>query len=78
MKLNQIAADTTQLRSDNIIEISLLELLLKYETNKTKIDKINFTLTVFDDDGVTPLTIFDLKDSNGQPSILEICERRPR
>lgn len=76
--LNQISADTTQLRIDNTLQISLLELLLKYETNKTKIDKINFTLTIFDDDGVTPLTVFDLKDSTGSPSIVEICERVPQ
>lgn len=76
--LNEISADTTQLRNDNILEISILELLLKYERNKTSIDKINATLTIFNDDGVTPLTIFDLKDSNGLPSITEICERVPR
>jgi len=76
--LNEISADTTQLRADNIIEISILDLLLKYERNKTKIDKVNATLTVYDDDGVTPLTIFDLKNSTGAPSITEICERVPR
>lgn len=76
--LNEISADTTQLRADNIIEISILDLLLKYERNKTEIDKVNATLTIFDDDGVTPLTIFDLKNSTGAPSITEVCIRVPR
>lgn len=76
--LNQIKADTTQLVNSHIVEISLLELLLKYEKNKTKIDKSSYTLTIYDDDGITPLTIFDLKDDNGNPSIVAICERAPR
>jgi hypothetical protein len=76
--LNEIKADTTQLAADHVIEISILDLLLKYERNKTKIDKNNFTLTIFDDNGTTPLTIFDLKDSAGNPSIIEICERVPQ
>lgn len=75
---NQIHADTSQLRTDNTLQISLLDLLIKYESNKTILDKNLYTLTVYDDDGTTPLTIFDLKDSNGQPSIVEICQRIPR
>lgn len=76
--LNQIHADTSQLRIDNTLQISLLELLIKYESNKTILDKTNYTLTIFDDDGITPLTVFDLKDSTGQPSIVEICQRIPQ
>lgn len=76
--LNTIAADTSQLLSDNILEISILELLLKYERNKTSIDKVAMTLTIWDDDGLTPLTIFDLKDSTGAASVTEICIRDPQ
>jgi hypothetical protein len=76
--LNKIKADTTLLVADHITQISLLELLLKFETNKTAIDKNAATLTVFDDDGITPLQVFYLKDSNNQPSVAEICIRDPQ
>lgn len=52
--------------------------LHKYQKNKTKIDLINYTLTVYDDDGTTPLKVFDLKDQSGSPSTTAIYERDPR
>ena len=52
--------------------------ILKYSANRTKIDKIAKTLTVFDDNGTTPIKVFDLKDFNGVASITEIAERAPR
>jgi hypothetical protein len=77
-KLSLIHADTTQIRIDAASCNSLLTTLLKYERNRTRIDKTAFTLTIFDDDGVTPLKVFDLKDSAGNPSIIEVCERIPQ
>ena len=56
---------------------SLISLLLKYEKNRTRVDKNAFTLTVYDDDGVTPLKIFDLKDFTGASSYTEVAERSP-
>lgn len=50
----------------------------RYDTNRTKIDKAAFTLTVYADDGTTPITIYDLKDSAGVASVTEIFERVPR
>lgn len=35
------------------------------------------TLTIYDDDCTTPLQTFYLKDSNGNLSITEVCERVP-
>lgn len=52
-------------------------LLLKYQENRTVIDKLNNTLTVYDDDGVTPILTFTLLNSLGSPSTDEVAERVP-
>jgi hypothetical protein len=57
---------------------TLLQTLLKYSKNRTRIDKIAKTLTIYDDDTLTPIKVFDLKDDLGNPSITEIIERRPQ
>lgn len=75
---NQTAADAASIKIDVTSALSLITTLLKYETNRTKIDKIAKTLTVYDDDGITPLKVFDLKDSTGTPSVTEVCERDPQ
>lgn len=74
----------TQIKTDTgttIINLSTMQLLintlLKYERNRTKIDPTAHTLTVYDDDCSTPLTVFRLRDHNGNPSITEVCERSP-
>lgn len=56
---------------------ALINTMLKYERNRTKIDVAAATLTIFDDDCTTPLTVFNLKDHLGMPSISEVCERAP-
>jgi len=55
----------------------LLDILLKYETNRTKIDPVAKTLTVYDDNCTTPLRVFQLLDSTGTPSVESVCERKP-
>lgn len=57
---------------------ALLQTLAKYERNRTRIDVGAKTLTVYDDDGVTPIRVFDLKDSSGAASVTEVAERMPR
>lgn len=57
---------------------AILTALLKYEKNRTQINQTEKTMTVFDDDGVTVLQVFDLKDFTGQPSITTVAERTPR
>lgn len=52
--------------------------LLKYQGNKMLIDPLQFTMTVYDDDGTTPIKVFDLKDENGVSSITSILQRLPR
>ena len=56
----------------------LLKLLVKFEENRTRIDPTAKTLTIFDDDGTTPLHVFDLKDASGSASVTEVCERDPQ
>jgi hypothetical protein len=76
--INQTKADTATIIINQTTAASLIATLLKYEKNRTKIDKTAKTLTVYDDDGTTPLKVFDLKDSSGTPSIIEVCERAPQ
>lgn len=75
--LASVDANVDQLRLDVTAMYALVELLVKYETNRTRIDKDQKTLTVFDDDGVTPLQVFSLFNSEGNPSTDEVCERIP-
>lgn len=77
LKINEIAADTTQLRLDVTDMTTLVELLVKFERNRTRIDKAAKTLTVYDDDKTTPLHVFQLKDGTGALSTDEVCERDP-
>lgn len=56
---------------------ALLNLIAAILSNRTRIDTAAATLTVYDADCVTPLIIFDLKDQIGNPSVIEVCERRP-
>lgn len=75
--LTQVKSDTTSTMISQSSITSLINLLLKYEMNKTKIDPATATLTIYDDDCTTILHQFNLKDSLGNPSISEICERSP-
>lgn len=52
-----------------------LTLLKKIETGRWKI--VNKQLIMYEQDGVTPLLTFDLKDSAGQPSDVYVYERVP-
>jgi hypothetical protein len=56
----------------------MLVVLMKYQNNRTKVDPTQKTLTIYDDDDVTPLKVFDLKDFLGNSSITQIAERIPR
>lgn len=79
--LAQVKADTTAIVQNLYLNagsvMDLVNLLLKYETNRTKIDPVTKTLIVYDDNCTTPLRTFALFDHNGQPSVEEVCERRP-
>ena len=57
--------------------IDVMALLRKYEENRYVIDKINNTLTVYDNDNTTPILQFSLLDSTATPSTTEVAERLP-
>jgi hypothetical protein len=57
--------------------VTLANTLLKYQRNRTKVDQNAYTLTVYDDDGTTPIRIFDLRNFAGLPSLTEVAERIP-
>lgn len=75
--VNQISASTSTLLMDVNDVMTLVELAVKYQANRTKIDHTNAQMTIFDVDCVTPLRTFQLLDGNGNPSITEMCERVP-
>lgn len=58
--------------------IILVDEILKYDRNRTRIDKAARTLTVYDDDGTTPLRVFNLLDGTSTPSVTEVLERNPQ
>ena len=53
----------------------LIKGLVKHAQNRWKID--NNQLTIYDNDGTTPLYVFDLKDSSGNPTETNPYERVP-
>jgi hypothetical protein len=57
--------------------LDIVNILLNFDANRTKIDKVAKTLTVYADDNVTPIRVFRLLDSTGTPSVDEVCERVP-
>lgn len=74
--LNNTYTSVETIRTNDIPAVfMLLNLVRKYNTNRTKIDVTAKTLTVYDDDCVTPLRIFRLLDHVGTPSVSEVCER---
>lgn len=73
--LTQIKSDTTSVMVSQSTITSLINTVLKYERNRTRIDVAQATLTIYDDDGTTPLTTFSLKDHLGNLSVAEVCER---
>lgn len=76
--LQQIKADTTTIQVSEAAITTLITTLLKYERNRTKIDVAAAQLIIYDDDCITPLTTFDLRDFSGMPSVQEVCERVPQ
>lgn len=79
--LNQAAANIVSIANNLYVNPSsvmdLCQLLLSYETNRTKIDPLAKTLTIYEADCVTPLRVFQLLDTTGAPSITQVAERKP-
>lgn len=76
--IDEIKTDVDGLVTSNTSILSLVEILLKYSKNRTRVDQTAKTLTVYDDDTLTPIKVFNLKDFSGAPSITEVAERMPQ
>jgi hypothetical protein len=66
-----VAVDVADV-SDQVLEVS------KAALNRWKIDKNTATLTLYEDDGITPFKVYDLKDDEGDASTDKIFERVPQ
>ena len=76
--INLNRADISAIRTNDLpVLLDLIDLVRKYQTNRTKIDPVANTLTVYDDDCVTVLRVFHLLDSAGNPDVSNVCERDP-
>lgn len=71
----QAIANNLFLNSNSVLD--LCQLILAYDTNRTKIDPVAKTLTVYESNCTTPLRVFQLLDTTGAPSITEVAERKP-
>lgn len=69
--IESVSVDTTEM-------LTILAELRKANFNRSKIDPVAKTLTIYDDDAVTPIVIFDLLDTNQQSSTDEVAEKVPR
>ena len=70
-------AESTDYGSPVTSMAGVLREILAYDQNRTRIDDVANTLTIFEADGTTILRVFDLTDRNGIPSVAEIFERDP-
>jgi len=82
-----VSSRATQTSVDNVqtdidaIEVTLANIssviddILKYGKNNTKIDAVNKQLVIYDNDGIAEIKRYDLKDRDGVASIVEIFER---
>lgn len=78
LTVSTILTNTNSILSDVAVIDAIVDILLKFAQNRTLVDPIAYTLTVFDDNGTTPLHVFDLKDFTGSPSVDTIAERVPQ
>jgi len=75
--VQQIKADTTSISLSVISINAIVSALLQMETGRTRIDTNANTLTVYDTTCTTPMIVFNLRDSFGNPSVTDVCERSP-
>lgn len=70
-------AEILNMKARLVAVTNLVQTLLKYERNRTRVDQAQKRLYIYDDDGVTVLRSFDLRDFAGIPSVTQIAERVP-
>ncbi|MEL6853813.1 MAG: hypothetical protein AAFO83_01750 [Cyanobacteria bacterium J06607_13] len=72
------AAALTTIESNIGILLQEVAIARKGVTNRHLVDTATNTGTLFDDDGETPLYVFDLMDAVGSPASEQVYERTPR
>ena len=75
--VQQIKADTSAIYISVAGVNAIVQALLQMETGRTRIDTNANTLTVYDTTCTTPMIVFNLRDSFGNPSVTDVCERSP-
>lgn len=77
LTLSQIKANTDLLYLNVTDVLNIVKTILKYDTNRTKIDTVANVMIIYDDDCVTELRRFELLDATGAPNSDSVCERKP-
>lgn len=84
IQINDILTDISDIKSSILnIQLSLADMLTailfikKINSNRSKIDQNLKRMIIYDDDAITPLISFTLKDINANPSIDSIMEKIP-
>jgi len=82
--VNNIQTDVTAIDGKiDIIDVTINNILsvtqevLKYGKNRSRIDPINYQMIIYEDDNVTELKRYDLKNRDNVASILEIFDKIP-
>lgn len=71
--------DTLKTLSEQLDTIDVnIDILIKIETGRWKIDTSTHEFIIYDSDGVTELYRFSLKDASGNPSSESVYERVPK
>lgn len=70
--------DPSQYQADLTDVTSLVEVVEKMLTNRLKIDEVANTMTIYEDNGTTPLVVFNLKNKEGSPAHENVYERIPQ
>lgn len=77
-KLTNNSTGNLVIDDDGFIDARKITSLFKIDTNKQVIDTVANELLIFDDDGVQVLHRFDLQDSVGNPSSIQLFRRLPK
>lgn len=73
-----VTVEIAQSSSATIKNIDEIDFVYQKERGRWKIDEVAKTLTYYDEDGVTPIQVFDLKDADGNPTSENPYERVPQ
>lgn len=77
-KINIIDGQITTVGVDLTQMLTIIDALRKFNFNRSKINPNNKTLTIYEDDDITPLIEFLLLDTSENPSTDEVAEKVPR